>query len=116
MFTPPNLRAIMGSVPNMRRGVASGFGQTMFNAGSTCGYGLVILFLTVGIPYSHLSPLIQSNITNSVNSALRMEFLNGFRIACILFAVLEAIAIVPSAMRGSLQNPAITSPEGFVEE
>jgi len=116
MFTPPNLRGIMGSVPSTRRGVASSFRQTMFNAGSVCGYGLVILFLTLGIPYSHLSPLIQSGATNTISSVLKIEFLSGFRIACILFAVLEAIAIVPSAMRGPSQRTMPTSSEGLVEE
>jgi EmrB/QacA subfamily drug resistance transporter len=110
MFTPPNLRAIMGSVPNTRRGIASSFRQTMFNTGSTCGYGLVILFLTIGIPYGLLSPLIQSGaVHSSITLAARTEFLDGFRIACVLFAVLEGLAIFPSAMRGSVRESVSTS-------
>jgi MFS family permease len=100
MFTPPNLRAIMGSVPAIRRGVAAGFRQTMFNSGSTCGYGLVILFLTFGIPYATLSPLIQGTISNGAISLARVQFFDGYRISCILFAIVDGLAIIPSVLRG----------------
>jgi EmrB/QacA subfamily drug resistance transporter len=99
MFTSPNLRAIMASVPPDRRGIASSFRQTMFNVGSTTSFGLVILFITFGIPYSSLSILLQ-NYKTSLMSAERLEFVAGFRIAALLLAVLDGLAIFPSAMRG----------------
>jgi len=100
MFTPPNLRAIMGSVPENRRGIASGFRQTMFNTGLTSGYGLVVLFLTFGISYVSLAPLIQGIGGSSALLVARSEFFDGFRIAALLFGVIDAVAILPSAMRG----------------
>ena len=105
----------MGSVPSVRRGIASSFRQTMFNAGQTCGYGLAVLFLTMGIPYSLLSQLIQSSAAFSTTSLPRLEFLSGFRDACILLAVLEVIAIVPSAMRGQAQESIVAPTEGLAE-
>jgi len=102
MFTAPNLRAVMGSVPPNRVGIASGFRQTMFNVGLTCSYGLTILLLTLGIPYGVLSQLLQSTASHATNSFALLEFLSGFRIAMFSLAVIDSIAIIPSAIRGSI--------------
>jgi EmrB/QacA subfamily drug resistance transporter len=98
MFTAPNIRAIMGTVPQNRRSIASSFRQTMFNTGSTVSYGLVILFLTLGIPYGTLSTLLQNP---GVIGSAQLLFFNGFRVATILLAVIDGLAIIPSVMRGS---------------
>ena len=97
LFTSPNTRAIMGSVPANRRGIASGFRTTMYNVGFTASYGLVILFITLGVPYGTLSSLLQGSIVNSLAQA---EFVNGCRVASIILALVEGVAIIPSAMRG----------------
>ncbi len=55
----PNLKAIMYPVPADRIGIASAFRNTLFNVGFTASYGLIILFLTFGIPYETLSLLLQ---------------------------------------------------------
>ncbi|MDA4131091.1 MAG: MFS transporter, partial [Thaumarchaeota archaeon] len=101
MFTSPNFRAIMSSVAPERRGVASSFRQTMFDVGSTVSYGVVILFITFGIPYSVLSPLLQSVGPLSVISAAKQQFIEGFKIAALLLAVVDIAAIFPSVMRGA---------------
>ena len=101
MFNAPNISAIMSSVPMNRRGIAASFRQTMFNIGSTISYGLIILFITFGIPYSKLNPLLQGSVSLGAILAARTEFVHGFHIAAILMAVLTAAAIIPSAMRGS---------------
>lgn len=100
LFTPPNLRAIMGSVPSTRIGIASGFRNTMFYMGLTVSYGLVILFITFGIPYNAFSTLLQNTGLQAGASVARLEFFNGFRIAALIMAVIGLIAIIPSAMRG----------------
>jgi EmrB/QacA subfamily drug resistance transporter len=101
MFTAPNISAVMGSVPQNRVGIASAFRQTMFNVGLTTSYGLAILFLTLGISYQSLSSLLQSASNLPGSSVLRSEFLDGFRIAVFLLMLIDAAAIIPSAMRGS---------------
>jgi EmrB/QacA subfamily drug resistance transporter len=101
LFTSPNTRAIMSSVPANRRGIANGFRATMYNVGFTVSYGLVILFITFGMPYSSLSILLQSIGTRSLAN---VEFLSGFRIAALILAALEGVAIIPSAMRGSSED------------
>ncbi len=107
LFTPPNLRAIMSSVPPNRVGIASAFRNTMFNVGSTISYGLVVLLITFGIPYNSFSELLQGIIP--ATSPILGEFFNGFRIAALSLAIINGIAILPSAMRG--RKAAIVSRE-----
>lgn len=104
LFNAPNLSAIMRSVPANRRGIAASFRQTMFNVGGTASYGLIILFMTFGIPYEKLNPLLQGTVPQSAIEASRVQFVHGFHIAAILMAVLTAVAIIPSAMRGGKLN------------
>lgn len=104
MFASPNARAIMGSVPADRRGVASAFRQTMNNVGWTISYGLVILFMTFGIPYTNLSQLLQGSTQQlSSTSPTMIEFFKGFHIAVLALAAVEACAIIPSALRGPME-------------
>ncbi len=100
LFTPPNLKAIMESVPANRTGIASAFRNTMFNVGLTASYGLIVLLLTFGIPYDSFSLLLQQVQSESTISLARFEFFNGFRIATLILAIIDAIAIVPPAVRG----------------
>jgi hypothetical protein len=76
----------------------------MFQVGSTASYGLAILMITFGISYSSLSQLIQGSSSSAVLTIERMQFLNGFRIAMLALAAINACAIVPSAMRGKRQD------------
>ncbi|MHB8568119.1 MAG: hypothetical protein ACYC7D_11925 [Nitrososphaerales archaeon] len=106
MFTSPNLKAIMGSVPLNRIGVASGFRNTMFQIGLTASYGLVLFFITLGIPYGSFAALLQTPGPQALLSPARLEFFNGYRIATIILAVVDAVAILPSIMRGNSENAA----------
>lgn len=105
LFTPPNLKAIMGSVPLDRIGVASSFRNIMFSVGTTASYGLVILFIGFGIPYGTFSALLQTVGSNpTATSASTLEFFNGFRIAALLFALINGAAVIPSAIRGKSEE------------
>lgn len=104
LFITPNSRAIMGSVPENRRGIASAIYSTSFNVGIAVSYGLSILFLTIGIPYDNLSSLLQGSVTQAGISILHSEFLNGFRIGTISLGLINIIGIVPSLSRGSKET------------
>jgi EmrB/QacA subfamily drug resistance transporter len=108
IFNPTNTRAIVSGVPPDRVGIASGFRQTMFNIGITSSYGVAILFLTLGIPYILLSPLLQGNLAPALIVLARSEFLTGFRYALIILAAINAAAIVPSLIRGKPSQPLTT--------
>jgi EmrB/QacA subfamily drug resistance transporter len=94
MFVSPNLAAVMGSVPQNRRGIASGFQRTLFNAGLTAGPGLAVLLMTIGIPYGTFTALIQGNAANIALAT--SQFINSERIAVAILAVINTIALVPS--------------------
>src|SRR5439155_110516 len=51
-FASPNISSIMGSVPPVRRGIASGFRATFFNVGYTISLNLAILITTFTVPYA----------------------------------------------------------------
>ena len=99
IFTPPNTKAIMASVPAQRRGVASGFRQTMWYVGFTASFGLIVLFFTFGISYANFSSLLQGATSQIADLALaKTQFLNGFRIAILIIALIDVIGIVPSLL------------------
>ena len=100
MFSPPNVASIMSSVPANRVGVAAGFRNTTFNVSQTTSYGLLILFMTLGISYGHLSDLIQGVGGQIALGLARLEFFHGMRIAVLILGSLNAAAILPSVLRG----------------
>ncbi|MDG6905129.1 MAG: MFS transporter [Nitrososphaerota archaeon] len=104
LFVTPNSRAVIGSVPPNRRGVASGLFSTAFNVGSAIGFGLTILFMTFGIPYASLSFVLQGTAAQAGVAALRGEFLNGIKIASLIFALIQTASIFPSLARGAKET------------
>jgi EmrB/QacA subfamily drug resistance transporter len=118
MFVSPNISAIMGSVPANRRGIASGFRTTTFNVGLTASAGIAVLLISLVVPYSTLTGLIIGSTTSLLGEA-KTEFLNGFRIAVFVLALLNSIGIIPSALRGtrkSANNSAALSEKGKTTE
>jgi EmrB/QacA subfamily drug resistance transporter len=101
MFVSPNISSIMRSVPPNRRGVASGFRTTMLNVGGTASAGLAILLITTGIPYSVLSNLLRSMSPASLGQLPEQEFMDGFKVASFVLAVINTCAILPSFLRGA---------------
>jgi EmrB/QacA subfamily drug resistance transporter len=105
LFNTPNTREIMASVPANRRGIASGFRSLVYNIGLTLSYGLVILFITIGIPYNALSQLLQGNEATSYAATIATQaFVNGFRITCLIFSAIIALAVAPSILRGTAKQ------------
>ncbi|MHB8566350.1 MAG: MFS transporter [Nitrososphaerales archaeon] len=96
LFVSPNLSAVMGSVPQNRRGIASGFQRTLFNIGLTAGPGVAVLLITLGIPYGTFSAFIQGTAPNVALAT--SQFINGTKIAVIVLATINAIALVPSLL------------------
>jgi len=100
MFVSPNISSIMGSVPPNRRGVASGFRVTVFNVGLTASSGIAILLITLGLPYSLFSTFIEGLLPSTISTATIQGFVNGFRIAALVLAIVNTVAIIPSILRG----------------
>lgn len=115
LFISPNISSIMRSVPANRRGVASGFRTTMFNVGGTASAGLAILLITTGIPYSVFSSLLRSMNPAALGQLPEQEFVNGFRVAALVFAIINTCAIVPSFLRGPQATGPAEMPEAHGE-
>lgn len=113
MFISPNISSVMGSVPAKRRGIASGFRITVLNIGLTASSGVAILLVTTGIPYSLFTSLLQGQVATL---AARAEFVNGFRTAEFALGVMNALAIIPSMLRGKKLPETIWEGEGPKKE
>lgn len=100
LFNTPNTREIMTSVPIDNRGIASGLRNMMYNLGLTLSYGVAVVLITIGIPYGSFNELLQGTTQQTALSLSKLEFVSGFRIASIVFALIVGLAILPSWMRG----------------
>ncbi len=105
MFVSPNISSIMGPVPPNRRGIAAAFRTTTFNIGLTASSGVAVLLMTIIIPFSVLSPLIQGLPTVAI---AKDSFLAGFKLAVFVLACLNSVALIPSALRGPRIHPGST--------
>ncbi len=99
LFSSPNMSSIMGSVPPRERGIASGVRATFFNVGYVLSFNVAILVMTLAVPYSVITQVISA--ANPANIAVdKVLFSKGLDYAFQVSAVINAIAIAPSVMRG----------------
>jgi EmrB/QacA subfamily drug resistance transporter len=113
LFLSPNMSSVMGSVPPHRRGVASGLRATFFNVGFTISFNIVILVLAQTIPYSLITTIISSG--GNLPSNYRVAFSNGLSNVYIVLAIINAVAIVPSLLRGTRVSANSNTGNGAVE-
>ena len=100
LFNSPNMSSVMGSVPSHRRGVASGFRATFFNIGFVLSFNIVILVLTLYLPYGLITQIISSQGVASTIIADAQRFSGALDNVFLVLAVINTIAIVPSLLRG----------------
>jgi len=104
LFGSPNISSIMGSVPNERRGIASAVRATFFQTGITISINLAILVMTFIVPYQIVTGVISSaNI--AISESERAIFSNGINAAFFWMAIINALAIIPSMLRGRRVSP-----------
>ena len=108
LFTSPNLSSIMGSVPLQRRGIASGLRATFFNVGFTVSFNVTILLMTLALPYGVLTNMISSLNSSAITQTDRVLFVGGLRDAYLWLSLLNALAIIPSLLRGRRPSPEIS--------
>jgi len=102
-FASPNISSIMGSVPPVRRGIASGFRATFFNVGYTISLNLAILITTFTVPYTLVTQIIRSG-GSGISAADRILFAQGLKTTYLWLAGLNTLAILPSMLRGRRTN------------
>jgi EmrB/QacA subfamily drug resistance transporter len=98
LFSSPNMSSLMGCVPNERRGIASAVRAVFFQTGSVISINLAILVMTLTVPYGIVTTVISSKMAISVSETAL--FANGISSAYLWMAIINALAIVPSLLRG----------------
>ena len=109
VFSSPNMSSVMGSVPPSERGVASGVRATFFNVGYVLSFNVALLVMTAVLPYSTITAVISSGNPAAIAGLDKALFARGIDYAFEVSAVINAIAILPSVLRGK-RSAAI--PEG----
>ena len=110
MFLAPNVSYSMTPIPAQRRGVAASIRSTFFNVGLTVSLNLVVLVMTITVPYSIVTAVISSVSTVAISMTYRTLFMNGLKSAYLWLAALNALALVPvflalSKTRNRLAGP-----------
>ncbi len=100
LFSSPNISSIMGSVPAQSRGVASALRATFFNVGYTVSFNVAILLMVVNVPYSLITNMISSINPTALSLSERTTFAGGLHLVYLVLAVVNAVAIIPSLLRG----------------
>jgi EmrB/QacA subfamily drug resistance transporter len=90
MFQSPNNSAIMGSVPIVRLGVASGMISTMRTVGMVLGIAVV------GAVLYNLAPVAASGSLGQLTSSEAEEFMGGLRWAYISGGIIATLAALTS--------------------
>ena len=98
LFGPPNLSAIMGSVPAEKRGTANGFRMTITMTGGVLSVPFSLLLMSLVMPYAQLSHVVNS--TQLINSNELPTFLRAINHACLILGIIVLFAIIPSLLRG----------------
>lgn len=118
LFSSPNMSSIMGSVPPRERGVASGVRATFFNVGYVLSFNVAILVMTLALPYSVITTVISAPNPSAILGVDKLLFAKGLDYAFQISAVINALAIAPSVLRGKRatgysagEPPAVIEPD-----
>ena len=109
LFGSPNMSSIMGAVPPERRGIASAFRSIMFSIGFTISMNLAILLMALVIPYGLLSQIITEQAVG-LTETNKLLFLGAMKTTYLWLAGINALALIPSILRGKRVVHAPLSP------
>jgi len=113
IFASPNMSSIMGSVPAVRRGIASGFRATFFNVGFVLSLNLAILAMASVTGYDLVTDVIRTGGA----AGLDLErFQHGVQTAFLWMAAVNTAAILPSLLRGRRVRNARPTPAAAIPE
>jgi MFS family permease len=98
IFASPNMSSIMACVPPKRRGIGSALRATFFNIGFATSLNLAVFIISLVVPYALVTVIVSG--TANVAQVDKMLFLDGLKTTYLWLAGLNAIAIIPSILRG----------------
>jgi MFS family permease len=94
LFFPPNHTAMISSVPDEHRGVATGAIYVMFGLGATFGVSLSTLLLTAAFRY------YSGDATATPTAANAVVFVKSMNFSFLISGIMGLVAMLCSAMRG----------------
>ena len=102
LFQTPNNSAIMGSVPDSKRGIASGMLATMRNIGMVLGVAISGALFTSSHDW-----LIKVGKTNGLSGIMleKKAFMGALRITYLIGALFALMAVITSMIKGSTRKP-----------
>lgn len=103
LFASPNRASIMNSVPETRRGVASGTSMTLVNVGATFSLAIAFTVMALTTPMKDLQ-MVFLGVSGLGSAPWIGSFIGSIRSVYYLSTVLLLVAIIPSAMRGKSRN------------
>lgn len=99
IFNSPNTRAIMGSVPPEKRGVASGARTLLVNVGIVLSIAFAIAMVTSAMPADEMVGIF-SGVTRRLSEGAAAPFISGLHTALLFMAGVSIVGAVFSALRG----------------
>ena len=94
LFYPPNHTAMISSVPDQHRGVATGAIYVMFGLGTTLGVSLSTLLLTAAFRY------YSGDVTATPTPENAAVFVKSMNFSFLMSGIMGLVAMLCSAMRG----------------
>jgi len=98
LFSSPNMSSVMSCVPANRRGIGSAVRSAFLSVGMAVSLNLAVLIISFKIPY-----VLVTQIASGYAATLPADktlFLDALRSTYLWLAVLNALAIFPSLLRG----------------
>jgi EmrB/QacA subfamily drug resistance transporter len=98
MFSSPNMSSVMAAVPADKRGIGSAVRSTFLNVGMAFSLNLSILIMSFTVPYAVVTQIASGSVTSLASD--EALFLKGLQSTYLWLAFLNALAIIPSVLRG----------------
>jgi EmrB/QacA subfamily drug resistance transporter len=99
LFIAPNLRSVMGSVPEKRRGIGSALFTLFVNLGLTVSLNFAILIMSLTAPYEIITRIISAINPLLIPAADRLLFVESLRNTYLAFGIINIFAIVASLLQ-----------------
>ena len=98
MFMSPNTAAMMGSVPENRRGIAAGARVMLQNTGAVISIAFVMAIITAAVPQDVLFKIF-SGLTSGLSAAQLAPFISNMHLALWVLAAVSLVGAAVSMLR-----------------
>ena len=98
LFSSPNMSSVMSCVPPSRRGIGSAVRSAFISVGMAISLNLAVLIISLKIPYALVTQIASGYATTL--PADKTLFMEALKTTYLWLAALNALAILPSLLRG----------------